>query len=158
MKKTIVLFFLFAIAYSLLPCFSQNQHKIDSLENEIKKLTSTGSTTDTTIAKLYNKISGMYWGNNPAKAMQNAQKCLDVSQKIDYKKGMAWAYTSMGVINEDKGNYPIALTFYVKALKISELINDKKGIASGHGNIGNIYNYQGDYPNAITQYHQAVKS
>lgn len=154
---------MFIVPCSLFTTSAQNQNKVDSLKNEIEKYDKRNSTSqlptieDSVKAKLLNKISTMYWGNNPNKSMEYAEKCLLLSNQIGYKSGIANAYNSIGIINEDKGNYTIALDYYTKYLNISKEMNDKKGIAAGYGNIGNIYNQQGYYPEAVSKYGEALK-
>ncbi len=141
---------------------AQDQHTIDSLQNEIKKLDaikkhSTLTPKDSTKANLFYQISKLYWDSSPDKALTCAEQCLTLSEKIGYKKGVLNGYTSKGVVTEIKGNYKEALEFYQKSLKIAQEINYKTGIANACCNIGNIYNYQCNTAEAITQYFAALK-
>ncbi len=101
--------FLFLILISLHFSFAQDQHNIDSLQGEItkfdaKKVSASVSIKDSTKANLLYQISKLYWDSNPDKAMIFANECVSLSEKIDYKKGMANGNESIGVVNEVKGN------------------------------------------------------
>src|ERR1035438_5906018 len=144
---------------------AQNQHKVDSLSDALKKHDAAkkelGSKVpamyDTTAANLLYDLSTAYWGNNPDKAMEYANQCLALSEQIGYKKGIGNAYSSMGNINKNKGDYLPAMELHKKALKIREEIGDKKGIAGSYNNIGTIYYGQGNYPEALKIYFAALK-
>ncbi len=71
--------------------------------------------------------------------------------------GFAEAYNNLRSVYYNKGNYPLAVEYALKALKISETINDKLGIATVLGNIGIIYWNQGDYPKALDYNFRALK-
>ncbi len=166
MKKALFLL-IFTIQCSLFTvhCFSQDPHLIDSLVTQLKKLNATklalGKNSpmmnDTLMAKVLISLSQAYWGYNPDKAMDYARKVLALSEQIGFKKGMANAYNSMGVIYDHKGDYYPALEFHKKALKIREEIGFKKGIAGSYNNIGHIYWRQGNYPEALKNYFASLK-
>ena len=144
---------------------AQNQHKVDSLSDALKKHDAAkkelGSKVpamyDTTAANILIQLSQAYWGNNPDTAMYYANQCLALSEQIGYKKGIGNAYNSMGNINKNKGDYLPAMELHKKALKIREEIGDKKGIAGSYHNIGIIYDAQGNYPEALKNLFEALK-
>ncbi|MBI5219020.1 MAG: tetratricopeptide repeat protein [Bacteroidia bacterium] len=73
------------------------------------------------------------------------------------QKGIANAYSNIGIVYHVQGDYPKAIEYALKALKIYEELNDKKGRAALLGNIGIVYHVQGDYPNALDYYFKALK-
>ena len=162
MKK--ILFLLIIIVLSI-NAYTQDQHKIDSLQNELKKFEvkkkQLGAKVpllyDSTAANILVELSIAYWSNNPDKAMDYANKCLALSEKIGYKKGIGRAYNSIGVINLNKGDYVPSLEFHKKALKIFVEIGYKKGIASCYNNIGIIYCNQCKYSEALVNYSASLK-
>ena len=86
--------------------------------------------------------SAMYYGNS----------ALELSQKLDFKKGILGAYGNMGNAYYEQGNYPKALEYYFKTLKIAEETDDQKNIVRWLGNIGVVYTRMGDYIKAIDCY------
>jgi two-component system, NtrC family, sensor kinase len=152
MKKFILILFIVHCSLFIVHCFSQDQHLIDSLTNELKK-----HKQDTTATNILYALSKACWSNNPDKAMEYAIQTLALSEQIGYKKGIGNAYNSMGSINCNKGDYLLALEFHKKALKIREEIGDKKGIAGTYNNIGIVYMYQGNYSESLKNYFAALK-
>ena len=122
---------------SLLKTGKQDTNKVNHLNDLCREYKNIGS-YDT--ALYYNNIA------------------LQLSQKINFHKGVANAYGGMGNVCGLKGDYPKALDYYFKALKIDEELNDKKGIAVRLGNIGNIYFSQGDFPKSLEYYFKALKT
>ena len=134
-----------------LSVFSQ-QNKIDSLE---KVLLTTKE--DTNKVNLLNQLFVQYEFKDIEKATKYLNTALELSEKINYKKGLAVTYSYFGFLAEDTGSYPQAIAHYKQSLKISNEINDKKGISSSLGTIGISYDSQGDYPNALEYYFKALK-
>ena len=157
--------FVFWVRVITFNSFAQNQNKIDSLENELKKHEASKkesgdfatSLYDTSLAKNLIQLSQAYWGNNPDKAMDYAKQALTLSEQIGYKKGIGNAYNSMGTVYSMKGDKISSLDVFKKSLKIREEMGDKKGMAGSYNNIGIIYGDQGFYPEALKQYFAALK-
>ena len=82
---------------------------------------------------------------------------LQLSEKLQWKKGISRAYGTIGICNYLKGDYPNSLENFQKALKIDEEQNSKKGITSRLSNIGLVYTEQGNYPKAMDSYLKALK-
>ena len=61
-----------------------------------------------------------------------------------FKKGLAVAYSNIGLIYDDQGEIDKAIEYFFLSLKIKEEIKDKKGMAGSYNNIGVIYRNQGE--------------
>ena len=85
-------------------------------------------------------------------SIRYANLALMLAKKINYKPGIAGAYSNLGTANWDLGNYPLSLQNYFAALKIYELLKDKYGIGGVYTGIANVYNFQGNYTNALKNY------
>ncbi|WP_317899385.1 tetratricopeptide repeat protein [Aurantibacillus circumpalustris] len=112
---------------------------------------------DSSIAKILNALCNAYRDNNPDKALDYGTQAVALSEKIVWKKGIALAYNSIGIVYKNQDNYPEALKNYFASLKIKEEIGDKKGIAGSYNNIGTIYMARGNYPEALKMYLSALK-
>jgi tetratricopeptide (TPR) repeat protein len=145
--------------------FADNQTFIDSLQNEIKIYrkkkeelrVSNSNLNDTLIVNNLYKISQLYWNTDRKLAYTYAKECLDLSRKIGYKLGEAKAYTSMGVINYNKGEYSLAIDYHNKSLQIRKKYNDNKGVLKCYNNLGNVYALMSNYPLAIENYYKSLK-
>ena len=148
-----IFLFLF-ITFSFLFSFSQDAHLIDSLETKLKSITAqkkelgnkTSFAIDSLSATILYALSRAYWSNNPDKSLDYANKCLEISEQVGYKRGIGKAYNSIGAINYIKGDYFKAIDFHTKSLKIREEIKDKAGIAESYSNIAIVNMQQGKYP------------
>lgn len=146
--KFLSLFF-FLLPYLVIQA---QDNTIDSLLNLLKK-----EKTDTGKINHYNNLFLQYEFTDNVKAKEYVNKALELSKKIDYKKGLAITYKYLGFFAEDTGNYQQAIIHYQQSLKISEKLVDKKGISATLGNIGSGYYYQGDYPKALNFYFKALR-
>ena len=125
--------------------FSQNA-KLDSLKRLLAN-----APEDTTKANLYIEITRAYlYDYNDRDAMQAySEKNLILSRKLNYKKGIAYAYNFLGIVRWGKGDLDKALNYYKNGLKLMREIKDLKGESSCLANIGYIYNDKGDYTLAV---------
>ncbi|HRG33351.1 MAG TPA: adenylate/guanylate cyclase domain-containing protein [Saprospiraceae bacterium] len=147
--------------------FAQNQ-AIDSLQQALKNYDAKKlelqndllpDESDTLKVDILNKIS---WECIMVSDYLNAKKYADdalaISQLIGFKKGIANAYNTIGIIYNKLGNFPEGIKNYFAALKIREEIGDKKGVSASYNNIGNIYFEQGNYPEALKHYSASLKT
>jgi len=128
------------------------QNKIDSLRKVVK-----AAKADTNHVITLNLLSDELWRDGNEEALVFANKALSESIKLNYKRGEAEAYNSIGIIYDDQGNYHTGLENYLKALKIYKETGDKKGIASEYNNIGIIYKNESRYQKALEYYLRALK-
>ncbi|MBI2268771.1 MAG: sensor histidine kinase [Bacteroidetes bacterium] len=100
-----------------------------------------------------------------AESKLNAKTDPDLKQKIviddkitrAIKQGMVVSFNTIGILNDQKGDFTNALNYYFKALKVSEEINYKKGMARCYNHIGIIYDKQGDYNTAMVYQLKSLK-
>lgn len=105
---------------------------------------------DTSKANLFIDLARayLYELHNMEKVNEYAHKGLELSQKINFKKGIGLGYLNKGIFFWSTGDYKTALYHYRKALKITLDIGHKRGSSSCYLNIGQIYVEQGDYKEA----------
>jgi tetratricopeptide (TPR) repeat protein len=85
----------------------------------------------------------------PDSSIRIAQRALQLAERIKYTEGIS---RSLGKIANgflSLGNYPQALTFYLKKLKIEESANKPYNLASVTMNIGIVYVYREEYDKAL---------
>jgi len=87
--------------------------------------------------------------SHPDKALQYAEQGVQLSRRINYKRGEGLCLTISGDALESVGNFPQALAFYLKALKIQDEINADTDAATVETCIGVVYSDQEDYASAI---------
>ncbi len=139
----------FLISYCLivtLPVFSQTR-EIDSLKSILK----THTQQDTIRAQTIMYFSNAYAKatNNRSKMLSQISELLPLSQKLNYKKGIAYTYLARGSYYYEINDLPGAFDNFVRALKEYEAMHDLRGIANCYNNMGIVKNDQGKYLEAI---------
>jgi signal transduction histidine kinase len=123
--------------------FCQSSAKIDSLLKSL--LYSSGEKKVDALSA----ISDFYLRDSPEKSIQYANKALELSLTIGYKKGIGDSYNLLGIANYYTGQYADALNYYKMSLAVREGLKSKKEIASSFNNIGLVYNELGSYEKSL---------
>ncbi len=113
---------------------SRTQLMIDSLSTELKKVDE-----DTQMVKILNRLSYAYPYIDPDAGLRYAKFSLQLAQTLQYPKGIAGAYMSLGANYANKAEYDKALEADYMALKIYENLHDLMGQAKMLRNIAIIY-------------------
>ena len=136
MKKFSVLIFLFTIIFNASAANDSLYNVLDTAKAEVRVNT-------------LNELAKVLINSEPKKALDHTREALDLSIKLDYKRGIASCYNNLGVLYKNQGIFDKALDYYVKSMNINELIENTNGIALTKVNIGNIYSIKEDYDRAI---------
>ena len=145
--KILLVIYLLSASYS----FSQ-QSKIDSLKKAIQT-----ADNDTTKVKALNELAKNFITTNPDTALELAKQALELSNTLEYTKGLIAAYHNIGYANYVQSDYEQAIANWQKTLELREQQGDKQGMASSYNNIGIIYQRQSDYPLALHYYFKSLK-
>jgi signal transduction histidine kinase/Tfp pilus assembly protein PilF len=126
----------------------------DSLLNVVKTLPDDTNKVNTIqlIAANYLKLSRDY-----KKMSEYAWKGLALSQQLHYEKGVANAYSCIGIWYAYKGNKEMALYHYQKALRLMQKRNDKKGEGNIYNNIARVMLASGNYVEALSNNLKCLK-
>src|SRR3954469_4103427 len=81
--------------------------------------------------------------DDTAKAISLAKQAKEVSSKIHYPKGEAYAFKNLGLVYYTQGKYVETLNYWNQSLAIFEEIKDDVGISNLLNNIAAIYFDQG---------------
>jgi serine phosphatase RsbU (regulator of sigma subunit) len=128
----------------------------NSIADSLRKALKTES-EDTNKVLTLNKLCMNLWHQGKYDtALVCANGVQALAEKLGFEKGMASAFTNMGIIFHGKGNYPKALEYYQKALPIYQHIGNKPGMANNLSNIGNIYSDQGNQSKALEYYFKSL--
>jgi len=112
---------------------------------------------DTNLVNRYVNLSWEKLYKNTDEALEYAEKGLELSKRLTYKKGIAQCLNSIGNINYTLGNYDISINYFSEALTIFREIEDLKNYAICLNNIGNAYTRQSNYIKALTFLRNAEK-
>lgn len=150
--KNFLLLILFTAA--LQPAFAQSNKAIDSLMTVLKT-----AQEDTNKANALNVLCKQLARkpDTSAEIMKYGNDALTLAEKLNYKKGMAAAYTHIAQCFSNQTNFTAALKNHLAALKIREETGDKLGLAQTYHNIGIDQSRQNDYTEALINLRTALK-
>ncbi len=131
--------------------YSQERSKVDSLVRLIEN-----SIIDSSKVDLLNNLAKQYVSNHPDSTLILTKLSIELSEKINYKKGIAEAHRNAGIVYDNMGEFDKALEDFFTALKIFQSINYRKGITDANNDIGIIYYEQGKYDSALKIFFHAL--
>jgi len=153
-------FILFGTLFSFLP-FSYAQNPFfDSLKNSLA-----AARHDTDKLRLLVQLSEVC---EPNEILKYTKPAIELADKLlQYKpadplrshinNSKAAALNNTGFIYMNKGDFTLALDYYLKGLKIREETGDKQGVAESLNNVGYIYENQGNIVKALNYYEKSLK-
>lgn len=157
--------FLFIILAKVSGLFAlSKEHTIDSL-----KLCIEYAQHDTVKINAYQAWDNIIYVSDPKLDQELNQKIVSIAEnnlknqnltlkeKDAFKKSLAQALNSLGIIFYNKGESLKALDYYTHSLKIREKIGDKKGIAATLNNLGTVYQGQAENDKAIDYYTRSLE-
>jgi serine phosphatase RsbU (regulator of sigma subunit) len=128
--------------------------KIDSLKAFLQT-----AKEDTVKANGLNELARAYLfeRNDFTNLYKYATQLLTLSQKLHFKKGIAYGYLNTAIYFKSKGEYKTSLEFDFRSLKLMQEISNKKGESSCYIGIGQNYIDLGDYPLATNYTLKGIK-
>ena len=93
----------------------------------------------------------------PEKGLSYGQQGLQLSQKLQYKRGIAYCNQSLSFCLWALGNYNESLRFALRSLEQYEELMDYKRIAYSYLALANVYREIGDYKKALIEAHRGIK-
>ena len=138
---------------ALLLCFSVNgqtsrkQQLLDSLRSNPSR--------STEHVDWLNRLAYSYWDNEPKKTDSLGRVALELSEKIDYDKGICKSYNRIALGQWMLGNYPLAHENALQQLKIAEKNSLNSEITNAYSTLALIYDDQGLLYESL-KYHELV--
>ena len=103
-----------------------------------------------------NALGKQYWLKHFDSSIYYAQKALQLSQTLNYKRGVAESWRGIGVANMYMGDRNAAEQYMQKALTLFSSLPDKNGMAATWNNLGVLHNRIADYSIALTYFDSAL--
>nr|MBA2501010.1 two-component sensor histidine kinase [Chitinophagaceae bacterium] len=148
MRKTIPGIFFFSILCNVV--FAQNK-LTDSLRRLLDITKEDTSRVLTTI-----DMGLQYRNTNPDSTIYYCEKALTLARQIHFKRGEAYALTTIGLALREKGDLPKSLELNIQALQIAETNNYTIEAAFCLRRIGLVYMDLKDYPTCLNYLYQAL--
>jgi serine phosphatase RsbU (regulator of sigma subunit)/Tfp pilus assembly protein PilF len=125
----------------------------DSLKALLETFGEDTSRVNTLIA-----ICKQEYGSAPADAISYGLEALEISERLDYYKGMALANKFIGLGYYFQGDYWKTISHWQRSLNSFEAIGDHTGISNILNNIGAVYNNAGDDTRALEYYMKSLQA
>jgi signal transduction histidine kinase len=150
MKTKLLLIFL-VLSSGLL--FSQSNKAIEDLATDLEKYT----TPDTSRVMLILKLSVANYGVNPTNMQLHAEEAIQLSNKLNFKKGQAEGYKLVGAKYVSVGDYQKAEANFHTSLKLFEESKIYSGIIICNNNLGSVALVQNKYPEALKYFQNSIR-
>ena len=141
-----------AIADSLQLLVIQVATPVDSLEAQLAR-----TTTDTAKVGLLGYLCFYYAFVSPQKGLVYGQQGLDLSQKLEYTRGIAYCNQSMSFCLWVQGNFKEALKVALQSLHLYEELKDYPRVGYSYLTLANVYRQIGDYKKGLQEAHKAIR-
>ncbi|MDQ6815190.1 MAG: tetratricopeptide repeat protein [Bacteroidota bacterium] len=112
---------------------------------------------DTTFVNNLLQQSKSHFNDDPATAVNLSKQAQNISRRIKFLKGEAYALKNLGLISQVQGKYLETLDYFEQSLKIFRNQKDNIGIANLLNNIGSVYANQGDDAKALEYCLESLK-
>ncbi|MBI3509980.1 MAG: tetratricopeptide repeat protein [Bacteroidetes bacterium] len=133
--------------FSVQEFYCQNK-TIDSLLSLIKT-----EKEDTNKVNSFNDISRQYrLISDLTTSLNYANSAMELSKRLHFTNGTAYAYTNIALYYYHKGNYAEALKENSLGMEIYKVTNNKQGLSNAYNSFGLIYRHQGNYPEALKNF------
>jgi signal transduction histidine kinase len=134
----------YLVIFNLVFLYGTSFGQIDSLLSKLALLPN-----DTNRAITLNELAYQHWNINPLKGVDYGHAALQLADSLDYQKGMAVAYKTIGVCYWSMGSYEPALRAFFDGLKIAEEIGDHENINRIEHNMALVHEDMGNADQAI---------
>jgi signal transduction histidine kinase/tetratricopeptide (TPR) repeat protein len=105
----------------------------------------------------YNVKSSLYFlQGNLQQAESVGAEYLQTATRFHDKPNQIVAYSLLGIVSSQTGNYAKALENMLNSLKLAEEAGDKNKLAALDQNLGNVYNDMEDYDKAVDYYKKSI--
>lgn len=112
---------------------------------------------DTSLVKAWIDSSYSLSYSDPDHAITFANRALELSQKIDYRQGVASAHGELGYSKSVQGKFSESLNHFKKGIAINRRMNDSLGWVSQLNDLGTVYQNQSKYDQSLTYYFKALE-
>jgi len=133
--------------------FSQESSVVDSLSSVLEK-----SVEDTNRVKTLNLLAEELRKTDQVQANEYAEEALALSSELNYKKGIAGSYFSLGRVYRAQFNLTEARVNYLKSVQVYKELGDFKAVADITNKIGITYGIQGEYEKALDFFNRSMEA
>jgi signal transduction histidine kinase/Tfp pilus assembly protein PilF len=126
-----------------------NRGRVDSLKTLVELSLKGGAEPDTLSINRLNTLAANYFDSYPDSTLYYSQKAIALSNKINYKAGIANGLVQAAHVNFFKGNFTLAQQEFKAAILIYKHLKDYIGLSNCYILCGRMYNVQAKYKLAL---------
>ena len=130
----------------------QMRYSVDSLEAEVSR-----EKEDTSKIGLLGYLCYYYAWVNPEKSLKLGMQGLELSRRINFKRGTAYCHQSLSFCLWVLGNFSESLKLSLKSLQEYENLKDYRRAAYSHLAAANVYREIGDYKRGIREAQEGIR-
>ena len=147
----LIFFSLFLFVFSLLNAQNKDRLELETKFNKNLKQ------EDILKVNILMQDAKKNYGVNHEEMIKNTLQAIQISQKLNYKKGLAEGYRFQGIYEYTLGNFKEAEIYFVKSLNFNKEIKNTTGITSCLSLLGTINTVKNNYPKALDYYQQSIR-
>jgi len=149
---------LFALAFSLLYQGDLGAQTIESLKEDLTKLSvKSGYAKDTVYLNKANELGFMLAESNPDSAILFLDQQILLCREAKYRKGESEALKIYGNALQNKGKFVESIEYYTNSMTIAKELTNQKLVPGILNNIGLVYYNLGNYTEALHNFFDAIK-
>ncbi len=152
-RKKINSLILLSFLFCPFALYSQESSVVDSLSSVLDN-----SVEDTNRVNTLNSLAEELRKTDPGQANEYAEEALALSRELNYKKGVAGAYFSLGRVYRAQFNLTEARGYYLKSVQIYKELGDHKAVADITNKVGITYGIQGEYEKALDFFNRSLQA
>ncbi len=145
------LLFLYFLMFTV-QVFSQDQVRVDSLENLLKK-----AKNDTLKVNLLNQLFAEHINTDTTLARDYTNQTYRLSKRSGYTRGIAAHYLNLANLDRSGGNYRQARNRIQQSIDLYEDLRDMKAAAGGYHAMGHCLFFLRDYHLSLEYFNEALK-
>ncbi|TRX59177.1 tetratricopeptide repeat protein [Fulvivirga sp. M361] len=149
--RTILLIWVY-FTFLMLSTPAVSQGNLDSLKQLLSR-----NTHDTIEVNVLNILSESLYHSETDSSRILAKKAERLSNKLNYKKGLAYAFHNLGTSFFVRSEFDSALMYFERALAMKIEMQDSASISGTLNNIAAIFFYNGNYAVSLHHFQQALK-
>jgi len=142
---------LLCLSLIYIPCSAQSS-QVDSLLAIIES-----ADEDTNKVNAIIQLSRQYYRSDNATAIHYGTQARVLAEQIEFRRGLAYAYKSIGLGQYFQGNYLEALLNWQQSYEVFEGLGDRLGMANMLNNLGAVYYNEGANNKAIEYYLESLR-
>lgn len=129
-----------------------NEKMIDSLSIELGK-----AKGDTQIVRILDLLAFYSSRTNPEKGIEYSQRALKISNDLGWKKGMAMAYSGLGLNYHAKSEFQKSIGYHTRSLYLYRQLGNENAQAGVMSNLSNAFKSIARYADALNYGFKALE-